>query len=132
MAVGRPSVRDPGEGPVSQGTDPAFRRTVQCRACPWKVSVVPSRDIPGGYTPALHAQLLGCQDRGTTMACHESPVDDPYACVGWLVHQIGPGNNLRLRIAAIEGRLDASELRTFGPQHPSVRAMCASALDDNR
>ena len=47
---------------------------------------------------------------------HETTSGRELPCVGWLVHQLGPGNNLSLRIAAMTGHLDAN-VRTVGPQH---------------
>ena len=29
----------------------------QCKACPWKVTTDPERDIPGGYSAAKHRSL---------------------------------------------------------------------------
>lgn len=101
-------------------------RLNQCAACPWKVSTVPGRDIPGGYCPAKHAGLRGTIAapgaasllRGgplRAMACHESPPGREQACVGWLAHQLGPGNNLGLRMLARDGRY--RHIVLDGPQH---------------
>ena len=50
------------------------------------------------------------------MACHEHAPGEEAHCVGWLMNQIGPGNNipLRLRIRDCEN-IDAMVLD--GPQH---------------
>lgn len=104
-------------------------RKTQCKACPWKVSTVPTADIPGGYCETKHAaldrtiagklpveqQLVA--DTLRIMACHESTNQGEYPCVGWLVNQLGPGNNILLRLSARDGRF--SDLRTVGPQHPT-------------
>jgi hypothetical protein len=50
------------------------------------------------------------------MACHETKAGKELPCVGWLVHQLGPGNNIGLRLAAMSGRIDAN-VKTVGPQH---------------
>jgi len=95
----------------------------QCTKCPWKVSTDP-RDIPGGYCVEKHANLartiatpgevmLGGVLR--IMACHETTGGRELPCVGWLVHQLGPGNNIPLRLAARDGRY--GDVRTVGPQH---------------
>ncbi len=70
--------------------------------------MVPDEDIPGGYSVDKHQRLChlkddapGLLDTGRMMGCHESPTDDPYACVGWLAHELGPGNNIALRIQAL-------------------------------
>lgn len=72
----------------------------QCAKCPWKVSVNP-HDIPNGYSEEQHRGLSRTiaepgDIRGSTsmMACHETPVGAEKPCVGWLVHQLGPGNNI--------------------------------------
>ena len=106
---------------------PAGPRTRQCKACPWKVSTVPERDIPGGYSAARHHALAGTiaepgalrAARGLrVMACHESPPGREQTCVGWLANQLGPGNNLAVRMAAMRGEFGAAdELELDGPQH---------------
>ena len=97
---------------------------VQCAKCPWKVSTDPF-DIPGGYDPDKHEVLsstiatpgeLRVSGPLRMMACHETSSGRELPCVGWLVHQLGPGNNLSLRFAAMTGHLDAN-VRTVGPQH---------------
>lgn len=47
------------------------------------------------------------------MACHEIH-DTP--CVGWLVNQLGPGNNINLRMH-IRHYENANELIVVGEQH---------------
>jgi hypothetical protein len=102
-----------------------MNRNVQCKACPWKRSVVPERDIPGGYDAEKHEALrctiaepgaIGALLPGElrAMACHESPVGAEYPCVGWVLNQLGPGNNLALRLLARDGRF--KDFRTVGPQ----------------
>lgn len=104
-------------------------RARQCKACPWKQATAPERDIPGGYSRALHRGLAGTiADPGSArgvgspslrvMACHESTPERPQTCVGWLVNQLGPGNNLALRVEAMAGRFgDLSRIELDGPQH---------------
>lgn len=97
----------------------------QCKACPWKVSTVPSRDIPNGYCAAKHATLRRtiAEDplyAGTTMACHETPAGRERPCVGWVEHQRGPGNNMKLRFQARDGRF--ADYRTEGEQHQTFEA----------
>ncbi len=95
---------------------------VQCKACPWKKSTVPEKDIPGGYSLELHRSLQAtiadpgsCSLKMRMMACHEFPVGSEKACVGWVLHQLGPGNNIGLRLKAMDGRY--SQFQTVGPQH---------------
>lgn len=102
----------------------AGRSRRQCRKCPWKRGTDP-HTIPNGYEEGKHRALCstiaepGAPAFSNTlrlMACHESAVGRDVPCVGWLVHQLGPGNNLALRLAVIQGRVDA-DVETVGPQH---------------
>ncbi len=99
----------------------------QCAKCPWRKDVDPY-DIPDGYDPELHADLKGtiaepADPRSLApgvplhiMACHETYKGKERPCVGWLVNQLGPGNNLALRLAIISGRIDA-DIELAGEQH---------------
>mgnify|MGYP006445243991 FL=1 len=94
----------------------------QCAKCPWKVSTDP-HTIPNGYTEEAHSALESTIAEGfgslrsapKMMACHESPVGAEEPCVGWLVHQLGPGNNFGLRMQALGGRF--GDLVVDGEQH---------------
>lgn len=94
----------------------------QCAKCPWRKSTDPMT-IPNGYSEEQHRGLDVTIARGPNfhdplrmMACHETDVGEEKPCVGWLVHQLGPGNNLALRLAVITGQVDA-KVETVGPQH---------------
>lgn len=96
----------------------------QCAKCPWKTSTNP-HETPNGYCEVKHADLSttiaepGAPNFGRgirIMACHESKPGREVPCVGWLVHQLGPGNNLALRLAVIQGRIDEN-VETVGEQH---------------
>lgn len=95
----------------------------QCAKCPWKKGVNPN-DIPGGYCSTKHKALTstiaqpGLVQLGPirVMACHESPVGRELACVGWLANQLGPGNNIGLRLAVRSGRI-SGDVKTVGEQH---------------
>ena len=86
---------------------------------------MPDRDIPGGYCETRHKSLASTiampgslQDLSTPirmMACHESPPGGEQPCVGWVLNQLGPGNNLALRLLARDGRF--RDLRVDGLQH---------------
>lgn len=110
-----------GVGPARDAEGVVMRK--QCKKCPWKTSTDP-HDIPGGYCERKHAALSGTiADPGTLkasplriMACHETPTGQELTCVGWLAHQLGPGNNIALRFAVMRGKLDGN-VRTVGPQH---------------
>lgn len=95
----------------------------QCKKCPWRKDVNP-RDIPNGYCEVKHAALEstiaepGVIQAGPLrlMACHETPPGRELPCVGWLAHQLGEGNNIALRLAVIQGRIDGN-IETVGEQH---------------
>jgi hypothetical protein len=97
---------------------------LQCKLCPWKVSTNP-REIPGGYCVKKHKNLkstiaepgairIGGELR--MMACHETTKRRELPCVGWLIHQLGEGNNIGLRLAVFQKRVDAN-VETVGEQH---------------
>lgn len=98
----------------------------QCAKCPWKVTTDPN-DIPNGYCAVKHANLKGtiaepgALPKGPlhVFACHESSVGRELPCVGWLENQLGPGNNIHLRLAVALGRIDAN-VETVGEQHESL------------
>lgn len=100
----------------------------QCAKCPWKTSTDP-RDIPDGYCEKKHRALdstiatPGALTVGGLhmMACHETKPGKELPCVGWLAHQLGEGNNIGLRLAVIQGRVDAN-VETVGEQHESLEA----------
>lgn len=99
---------------------------IQCKACPWKVSTDPDTDIPGGYSRKKHENLENTiADPGPSsllngvrhvMACHESPPGEEQACAGWVAHQLGPGNNLGLRLMMFRDP-EAFDLVLDGEQH---------------
>ena len=95
----------------------------QCKSCPWRVDCVPDEDIPNGYSRELH-RGLACTIRSgvdsmigalRVMACHYSRPGDEFACAGWLANQLGPGNNIGVRLAVMRGRLPVPNVD--GPQH---------------
>lgn len=99
-----------------------LKRTMQCDKCPWLVTTDPY-DIPNGYSEARHRalahtiatpgirSLIG--DNCHIMACHE--LHDAH-CIGWLVNQIGHGNNIALRIQMLSCE-NARAIRLRGEQH---------------
>lgn len=96
-----------------------LKRTQQCSKCPWFVGTNP-REIPNGYSETKHAALCSTiadpgslRDTGRAMACHET--HDAH-CIGWLVNQIGPGNNIPLRMRMIDCG-NAREIKLRGEQH---------------
>lgn len=95
------------------------RKRRQCKQCPWKVSTDP-RKIPRGYSKEKHCALARTIAKPGDvsrigeplhiMACHDA---DKLPCVGWLANQIGPGNNIQLRLKARA----YGEFQTVGKQH---------------
>ena len=97
-------------------------RNKQCAKCPWKKSTNPY-DIPDGYSLKAHKKLkstisagfnVGCTEL-RLMACHESPIGKETHCVGWLMNQLGPGNNIALRLEM--RNYDLSQVQLDGEQH---------------
>lgn len=96
----------------------------QCAHCPWRVDVDPDTDIPNGYSRDMHCALKNTIARPgeirfggmRVMACHKFPIGREIPCVGWLVNQLGPGNNIALRLAVVTGRIDGN-VETVGEQH---------------
>ena len=96
----------------------------QCAKCPWRADVDPY-DIPDGYCETKHANLASTIAKDPLrslngplriMACHESTPGNGIPCAGWLMNQLGPGNNIGLRLAVAHGRLDA-DVELVGEQH---------------
>jgi hypothetical protein len=99
-------------------------RLNQCAKCPWKVSTDPF-EIPDGYGVDLHASLAntiaepGAYRPNKAMhifACHESPLEQPAHCIGWLMNQLGPGNNIGLRLS-MRNCENIQHVKLDGPQH---------------
>ena len=101
-----------------------LKRTKQCAKCPWK-KVTDPHQIPNGYCEEQHKALadtiavpasLDFTSPKKVMACHESPVGEEAHCIGWLMHQLGPGNNIamRLKMLSCENR---NEIELVGEQH---------------
>ncbi len=98
-----------------------LKRTRQCEKCPWRKDADP-HEIPNGYTVERHRALKRTIARGISldlskplqfMACHE--LHEAH-CVGWLVHQVDPGNNIPLRIKMMSCE-NGRKIRLRGPQH---------------
>jgi hypothetical protein len=104
-------------------TNTRKRPRKQCAKCPWKVGTDPN-EIPNGYCERKHAALQstiksGLASIGNTlrmMACHETKLGKELPCVGWLANQLGPGNNIGLRLAVSCGRVSA-DFELDGEQH---------------
>lgn len=100
----------------------------QCKSCPWRIDCIPDRDIPN-YRRGLHEGLTNTIAKGDgsdffkalscstqhAMACHYSKPGEEFPCAGWLSNQLGPGNNIGVRLAVMTGRMPRPEID--GPQH---------------
>ena len=101
------------------------KRIKQCKTCPWRKDADPHA-IPNGYCVQKHADLKRTiaqpgaipTVRGPVrlMACHMSETGAEFPCAGWLEHQLGPGNNIALRLRYSESR-DLPIPEVDGPQH---------------
>lgn len=96
-----------------------LKRTAQCAKCPWIKGVDPHK-IPNGYSEEKHAALEctiaehgSIMGTGHAMACHETHESH---CIGWLVNQLGSGNNIGMRIRMISCE-NAKQIRLNGEQH---------------
>lgn len=100
-----------------------LKRTIQCAKCPWRKDVDP-HEIPNGYCETKHKNLSDTiadpddlssifRKEMRVMACHET--HDAH-CIGWLVNQIGSGNNIALRIQCRNFE-NMRDVKTIGEQH---------------
>lgn len=105
----------------------SLKRTHQCAKCPWKVSTNP-HDIPHGYCELKHQGLkntIADPDNPVgqvlskelhIMACHHSEPGSEEHCVGWLMNQLGPGNNIALRLQMLNYD-NVQDVVLVGEQH---------------
>lgn len=99
-----------------------LKRTKQCSKCPWREDVDPN-NIPNGYDVDKHKALektiaepgdiSNLDEPLIVMACHET--HDSH-CIGWLHNQIGPGNNIPLRIKMLSCT-NGQKIKVIGEQH---------------
>ena len=108
-------------------------RTTQCKKCPFKVSTNP-HDIPDGYCEIKHqgmestitdpedpvGEFYRTARELNVMACHHSTPTNTQHCVGWIANQIGPGNNIRLRLN-LRSCENARKIKTVGEQHENFK-----------
>lgn len=99
-----------------------LKRTAQCAKCPWIKGSDP-HEIPNGYDEEKHRALActiakpgdvsGAFGSRHAMACHET---ENVHCVGWLMNQLGPGNNIGLRLSMMNCE-NINSVRLRGDQH---------------
>lgn len=115
-----------------------LKRTKQCAKCPWKKKTNP-HEIPNGYTVENHRNLantiatdpIGLQltrDEINVMSCHESNNEDQEYCVGWLMNQLGPGNNIAMRLKMMSCA-NSKDLELFGEQHACFADTLPDTID---
>lgn len=107
-----------------------LKRLRQCEKCPWKVTTDPN-DIPNGYDVEKHRALKSTIAKEgdfrptNAFGCHEHDPGDEAYCVGWLMNQLGPGNNIGLRIQMLRceniglAQLDGDQHLRFEDTLPS-------------
>jgi len=110
----------------------SLNRTKQCGKCPWRVDVNP-HDIPNGYSVEKHRALESTIAEGVdffnpggeirVMACHET--QDSH-CIGWLINQLGPGNNLSMRFHMMDCT-NGRDIETVGEQHEEFEGTIPNA-----
>ena len=111
-----------------------LKRTRQCEKCPWRKDVDPL-DIPDGYCEIKHQNLESTIAREgdissvflgelRVMACHET---GEAHCIGWLMNQLGPGNNIgmRIRMSSCE---NSKHLKLVGEQHETFQDTLPSSF----
>lgn len=117
-----PSAVSGRRGSAASGT--SRRSTVrQCRTCPWRegarVENIPhyDRGQHEGLEGTIRSGLATLGNELRLMACHHSREGDEFPCAGWLANQLGPGNNIGLRMAVAGGRVPGPQVD--GPQRES-------------
>lgn len=99
-----------------------LKRLKQCDKCPWKKSTNPY-DIPNGYSVENHLNLevtiaknLTWNNQLNVMSCHEHDTKEEVMCLGWLYNQLGPGNNIGLRLRMFDCT-NRNDWEIVGEQH---------------
>lgn len=100
----------------------SLSRTLQCAKCPWLKDSNPL-NIPNGYSVKKHRALKSTiagecslallNGPRRVMACHE---EHEAHCIGWIANQIGPGNNIALRIHMMSCE-NYQAIKLLGEQH---------------
>ncbi|WP_280396020.1 DUF6283 family protein [Nocardia brasiliensis] len=127
-AVARPLPRR-RNGPCKDPTEQEYE-------CPWVVATRPGQFPRERYealatttgSPGNEAGLDRLEDLDATpmFACHRSTVGREQACAGWLA-AVG-WDNLKIRIAAITGKLDRAALEP-GPGWPPLHGSYQEMMD---
>jgi hypothetical protein len=103
-----------------------MRRT--CAECPWLLSSIPGKFRPRRYYDLADTCKPGGIPRGL-FACHMTPDGNTRACAGMMI-VCGDDAPNRLRLLAMQGKIDPSKVEASGPLYPSYRAMAAANYCD--
>jgi hypothetical protein len=99
---------DPDHDVVTvEGGHGGYRRT-PCGGCPWRV------DQTGGFPAGAFAISADTayDMAGNTFGCHESGLDRPVTCAGFLLR--GAEHNMAVRLRQADGRLDLDQVDDGG------------------
>lgn len=119
---------------VVKGGQGSFRRE-PCPGCPWR------KDQDGVFPPEAFVHSANTAQEGSThtFGCHESGIEKPATCAGFLLR--GADRNLAVAIREADGVIDRAEVSDGGHElHQDYRAMAEAngvdprdpALDDTR
>jgi hypothetical protein len=96
-------------------------------------------DIPRGYDVEKHRRLkytiarpgeINLTKQLRIMACHDSDVGQELPCVGWLMNQLGNGNNIQLRYMVVTGKINA-DVELDGEQHATFEDTLPQSFCDH-
>lgn len=99
---------------------PGFALKIQCDECPWRSDVEVGRFPPERYKALENTCRQGWPPQ-PIFACHKTPEGKEQACVGYLM--LNGRNNIAVRLAAIERRIDLTALQQRGPLYRNFREM---------
>lgn len=107
-----------------------------CASCPWRTTAR-AEDIPNFSMDLAERLAATCPDsRGMgpnygakVFACHQSKVDDEFACAGWLA-KVG-NRHPEVRLAVTRGTLDPAAL-TPGQGWPALHDSYVDVLEKLR
>lgn len=118
-----------------------LKRTKQCANCPWKKSTKHEDiDRREGFDVEYYKSVrddfvsrpgfIGMSQDHDNMGCHKHPDEDDVPCIGWLAHEVGPGNNIGLRLWLTQFE-NSWDIETVGEQHKSIYDFFGGQPDDD-
>lgn len=108
-----------------QGGNGTYRRK-PCGDCPWRV------DATGVFPPEAfrHSASTAYDMAQNTFACHQSGLEKPATCAGFLLR--GADHNLSVRLQKMKGRILDDISDDGHALHPSYKAMAmANGVDED-